>query len=99
MKRKRSAHWEVYEREASLYKAFANPTRLHLIDLLKETDCWAAKLQEDLAISKANLSQHLSVLKAAGIVQTRRQGKQLQCWLAMPQAKKVTALFRSMLKT
>ena len=65
----------------------------------EESDCWASELQQGLDISKANLSQHLSILKAAGIVQTRRDGKQLFCKLAMPEVRKATALFRSMLKS
>lgn len=99
MKRKNRADREIYERQANLCKAFANPTRLQLIAMLEESDCWASELQQGLEISKANLSQHLSILKAAGIVQTQREGKQLHCKLAMPEVKKATTLFRSMLKS
>lgn len=98
MKKKTSPDHEVYERQASLCKAFANPTRLHLIDLLSRNERWSAELQESLGISKANLSQHLAILKGAGVVHTRREGKQLHCALAMPDVKKATALFRGMLK-
>ena len=99
MKRKNRADKETYERQANLCKAFANPTRLQLIGMLEESDCWASELQQGLDISKANLSQHLSILKAAGMVQTRRDGKQLFCKLAMPEVRKATALFRAMLKS
>jgi len=98
MKRKNRADVEIYERQANLCKAFANPTRLQLIGMLEVSDCWASELQQGLDVSKANLSQHLSILKAAGLVQTRREGKQLFCKLAVPEVKKATALFRSMLK-
>lgn len=99
MKKKISPNHQMYERQANICKAFANPSRLHLISMLEEHDCWASELQEGLAVSKANLSQHLSILRAAGIVSTRREGKQLYCQLAMPEVRKATALFRSMLKT
>jgi len=99
MKRKNRADREIFERQANLCKAFANPTRLQLIDMLAESDCWAAELQQALEVSKANLSQHLSILRASGIVQTRRDGKQLHCRLGMPEVKKATALLRSMLKS
>ena len=98
MKRKNRADREIYERQANLCKAFANPTRLQLIEMLEESDCWASELQQALDISKANLSQHLSILKASGIVQTRRDGKQLFCRLGMPEVRKATALLRGMLK-
>ena len=98
MKRKTNSDYENYERQATLCKAFANPTRLHLIDLLSRTERWASELQDGLGISKANLSQHLAILKAAGIVHTRREGKQLHCGLAMPEVKQALAVMRNMLK-
>ncbi len=59
---------------------------------------WAAELQQGLGISKANLSQHLAVLKSAGVVATRRQGKQLHCGIAVPEVKQTMGVFRNMLK-
>lgn len=98
MKKKVTPNHQIYERQANICKAFANPSRLHLISMLEDHDCWASELQEGLSVSKANLSQHLSILRAAGIVSSRREGKQLYCQLAMPEVRKATALFRSMLK-
>lgn len=98
MKKKSNTDHEIYERQATLCKAFANPTRLHLVEMLNRGDRWAAELQEGLGISKANLSQHLAILKAAGIVSTHRQGKQLHCGIAMPEVKQITALLRNVLK-
>ena len=99
--RKKSSnnHYELYERQAILCKAFANPTRLRLIDMLTKGERWAGELQEGLGISKANLSQHVAILKAAGLVTTRRQGKQLLCGISMPEVKQAAAIFRNMLKS
>jgi len=98
LKRKSDGELEVYERQAAICKAFANPTRLHLIEMLTRGERWAPELQEGLGISKANLSQHLAILKSAGVVATRREGKQLQCGIAMPEVKQATTAFRNMLK-
>lgn len=98
MRKKPNGDWELYERQAVICKAFANPTRLRLIDLLARGEKWASELQEGLGISKANLSQHLSILKAAGVVSTRREGKQLHCQIAAPEVKQAAGLFRSLLK-
>jgi DNA-binding transcriptional ArsR family regulator len=84
-----------YEHQALIFKALSNPTRLHLVDLLCKKQRWASELQEGLGISKANLSQHLSVLKAAGLVSTERDGKQLFCGIAMPAVKIATASLRN----
>lgn len=99
MKKKPNGHSEIYDRQAVIYKAFANPTRLHLIDLLTKSDKWSAELQASLGISKANLSQHLAILKAAGVVSTHREGKHLSCGISMPEVKQATALIRTMLKS
>lgn len=97
-KRKSNGDQEFYERQALICKAFANPTRLQLIDLLSHGERWASDLHEDLGISKANLSQHLAVLKLAGVVSTRREGKQLHCGIAMPEVRQTVGALRNMLK-
>ncbi len=99
MKKRPNGNREIYERQAVLCKAFANPTRLHLIDLLSKGNRWAADLQGTLGISKANLSQHLAILKSAGVVSTHREGKALSCGISMTEVKQATALFRAMLKS
>jgi DNA-binding transcriptional ArsR family regulator len=96
-KKPRSNHHD-YEREAAICKAFANPTRLQLIAMLERGDRWSAELQAGLGVSKANLSQHLGILKAAGIVATRRVGKELYCGISMPEVKRATALLRNMIR-
>ena len=97
-KRKHDGESEIFERQATICKAFANPTRLHLIEMLARGERWATELQQGLGISKANLSQHLAILKSAGLVATRRQGKQLHCGIAMPEVKQATTALRNMLK-
>ncbi len=98
MKRLQSPIQNIYLRQATLCKAFANPTRLQLIELLARKECWASELQHDLGISKANLSQHLSILRAAGIVATQREGKQLYCGITMPAVKQASTALRNLTK-
>jgi len=66
--------------------------------MLARGERWAWELQQGLGISKANLSQHLAILKSAGLVATRREGKQLQCGIAIPEVKQATSAFRNVLK-
>lgn len=98
MKKKLRSDHHDYDREAAICKALANPTRLHLVSMLERSDRWAAELQAGLGISKANLSQHLGVLKSAGLVATRRDGKQLYCGISMPEVKQATALLRTIIR-
>lgn len=97
--RKPGADRAFYERQATICKAFANPTRIHLLDLLGRGEAGASDLQERLGISKANLSQHLSVLRSAGVVNTRRDGKRLLCVLSSREVKDACVQMRNILKT
>ena len=87
-----------YERQALIFKALSNPTRVHLLELLCKKERWASELQQGLGISKANLSQHLSILRAAGVVATQREGKQLYCGITLPEVKLATTTLRNMTK-
>jgi len=89
---------EIYERQARICKAFAHPGRLQILDLLGDGERGVSELQEALGISKTNISQHLSVLKSAGVLATRREGKQIYCSLAMPEVKQACQLIRKVLQ-
>lgn len=98
-KRERSGiEAEIFERQARICKAFANATRLRMLDLLGRRDWATAEIQEELGVSKANLSQHVAILKAAGIVAARREGRQLYLFLAMPEAKRACHLIHEVLR-
>lgn len=89
---------EIYERQVRICKAFANPVRLRILDLLSAGPQSGTALQEALGITNANLSQHLTVLRSAGVVVTRREGKQIHCSLAMPEVKQACQLIRNVLR-
>lgn len=89
---------EVFERQARICKAFANATRLQMLDLIGKHDWATSDLQEELGISKANLSQHIAILKAAGIVGARRKGRQVYLSLVMPEVKSACRLIRDVLR-
>lgn len=88
---------EIFERQVMICKAFANCTRLHILDLLGKGNRTARDLQNQLGISKANLSQHMTVLKAAGTISRHRSGKTVYFALAMPEVKQACELIRNVL--
>jgi ArsR family transcriptional regulator len=65
---------KLYELKAELCKTLANPKRLEILDILRDGEKQAKTLVDQLGIPKANLSQHLSVLKHKRLVVTRRHG-------------------------
>ena len=97
MQRKNSEA-EVFERQARICKAFAHPGRLQILDLLGHGESRISVLQEALGISKTSMSQHLAILKSAGVVSTRRSGKQIYCSLAIPEVKEACQLIRKVLE-
>ena len=89
---------EVFERQARLCKAFAHPARLQILDLLGSGEQGVSELQQKLGISKTRISQHLTILKSAGVLSTRRNGKQVLCSLAIPEVKQACEMIRKVLE-
>jgi DNA-binding transcriptional ArsR family regulator len=60
-----------------VFKALADPTRRHLLDRLFERDGRAlGELERDLEMTRFGVMKHLKVLEAAGLVVTRRSGRE-----------------------
>ena len=62
---------------AGLLKSMAHPARLMLACMLAEGEYAVGELESRLGIHQPTLSQQLTVLREAGIVETRREGKQI----------------------
>ncbi len=88
----------IYQRQSQICKAFANPVRIQILDMLGHRERYVSELLEELGITKPNLSQHLAILRNAGVVTTSRVGKQLSCSLAMPEVKNACELIRNVLR-
>ncbi len=71
---KRQFKDQLYAQFARLGKALANPHRLELLDLLAQSERTVEELATEINLPIANVSQHLQVLRAAQLVQVRRQG-------------------------
>jgi ArsR family transcriptional regulator, virulence genes transcriptional regulator len=64
----------AYSRNAHIYKFLANPKRLEILNLLREQEMSVEELIKTVGVSKANISQHLAILRHAGLVKARREG-------------------------
>jgi len=98
-RRKDAIEDEVFERQASICKAFAHPTRLHLLQLIGNGGRGVSEIQSEIGVSRANLSQHLAVLKAAGVITTKRNGKQVHVALAIPEVRQACHLIHEVLRS
>jgi len=56
-------------------KAFADPTRVRILAALRGGELCVCELSDALGVTQSTLSTHLQVIRDAGMVQTRRDGK------------------------
>lgn len=63
------------ERAIELFHALSDETRLEIIDLLRKGDQCVCELTDSLDAAQSRLSFHLRVLKDAGIVRDRKDGR------------------------
>ena len=68
----------IYSLQAEVLKTLASPRRLEIIHRLAEGPCEVGRLAEELGISQPNVSQHLAVMRAAGIVEAERDGREVR---------------------
>jgi len=59
---------------ANIFKALSHPTRLQIVRLLKEKPLCVCDILPQIESEQSNTSQHLSVLKAQGIVDSKKDG-------------------------
>lgn len=75
---------QVYEAHAELCKVLTDPKRLRILNALQVGEFSVNDLAERIGAEPANVSQHLGVLRRAGVVATRREGTTIYYRLAQP---------------
>ena len=88
---------KIFQMQCEICKALAHPLRMAIVDHLKDKEVGAADLIADLGISKANLSKHVSLLIHGGIVESRRDGRQIYYRLTDPEIREACAIMSSVL--
>jgi Predicted transcriptional regulators len=59
------------------FKALSDPTRRKILDLLKVRDMTAGEIADHFTMSKPSISNHLGILKQAGLVTDERNGQHI----------------------
>jgi DNA-binding transcriptional ArsR family regulator len=73
-----------YRKSADFFNALSHPVRVEIVtELLKGRKC-VSDIRDFMKINQPNVSQHLSVLKAAGIVDWHQEGKRKCYFLKNP---------------
>jgi DNA-binding transcriptional ArsR family regulator len=80
--------------KAGIFQALAHPTRIAIVELLRDGEMPAGKILERLGVEQANASQHLAVLRGKNLVVGRKEGNQVFYSLRDPILGKVLDLMR-----
>ena len=83
--------------QADICQTLANPKRLQILNLLQGQELSVGAMVEALKVAKANLSQHLSVMRQKGILASRREGTTIYYRLATPRVTDACKIMRQVL--
>lgn len=89
---------EFYCLHSDLCKTLSNPKRQEILDTLRKKELTVNELVEKIGISQANLSQHLAILRAKGIVTSRREGINVYYSISNPKIIKAFDLISEVLQ-
>lgn len=87
----------IYEMHAGICSMFSNPKRLEVIDLLRDGEKSVNELSRLMEIPQANLSQHLTLMRQRGILETRREGVNIYYSVSNPKVLKAFEIMREVL--
>jgi ArsR family transcriptional regulator, arsenate/arsenite/antimonite-responsive transcriptional repressor len=79
-----------------LFRALGDETRLRIVALLSHGELCVCHLEKALALSQPNVSRHLGILKAAGVLDSRREGSWIYYRLAPQDHAAVDAMLEAL---
>lgn len=88
---------ELFKLQAKVCKTMANPVRMEIIYTLKEGEKTVSEMVEIIGVTKSNISQHLSVMKGAEMVRSRREGQNIFYSIASTKIIEACSLMREVL--
>ncbi len=95
---KTNLNQEIIKMRVQVCKSLANPIRMQIIDALKESELTAGDLACTIDVAAATLSQHLSILRNVGIIQSRREAKFIYYSLSDPRIIEACSIMAEVLK-
>lgn len=82
-----------------LFRAFADPTRLRLLNLIADREICVCYFVGVLRISQPKISRHLAYLRRAGIVAARREGRWMHYRLVIPADPVIAGILRATIES
>jgi len=84
--------------QAEIFKALAHPTRLQIVELLREGEKCVCEIVPELGMEQSNVSRHLNHLKKEGVVSCRKEGLKVYYRVSDPGVFQMVDLCTEMLK-
>jgi len=88
----------IFTLQTQTLTALAHPTRLEILAILRTGDCCVCHIQAVLDQRQAYISQHLNILRNAGLVTNRKEGKRVYYQVADPQIYEVLDTLKAYLQ-
>jgi DNA-binding transcriptional ArsR family regulator len=82
------------QQAAQAIKAMANPLRLRILCLLGDQEVSVQDIVEHVGTSQSNISQHLAILRAKGVLATRKEANFVYYRINDPRTLKLVGLMR-----
>ena len=89
---------EISAMQVDVLRALANPRRLQILHRLADGPVEVGALAAELGMSQPNASQHLSVMRTAGVVEAERVGREVRYRVSDPDVIVACGLMRAVLE-
>ena len=96
-KRNSNVERELYRCHAEMCKVFSHPTRLEILNALREQEMTVSEIAQRLQVTIGNLSQHLNMMKQRRGLASRKEGNNVYYRLANPKMLRAFDLIRETL--
>jgi ArsR family transcriptional regulator len=74
----------LFQKQAQIAQAIGHPLRLEIIDFLKDGEQCVCDIASRIGAERSNVSRHLSVMVATGVLEHRKEGLKVIYWLKCP---------------
>ena len=96
--KKSKSNPKILEGQANILKALGQPTRLQILELLRDGERCVCEIFPAIDQEQANVSKHLSILKQAGILESRKDGLRILYRIKIPEVLTLLAGVSNILK-
>ncbi len=83
--------------KARLFRGFSDPSRLKILERLRESPCTVSTLVENTGLSQPNVSNHLGCLRECGLVRAEKRGRYVTYRLSDDRVAELLSLAESLL--